>query len=389
MNTQSLESREQGIQIISAQSRSERERFVQFPWKIYNGPYGKDPLWVPPLLIERREFINPRKHPFYKIGSAEKFLAVRNGEDVGRILVSDDPSYNAFQKTNLGCFGMFETVDDPAVSRALLDTAASWLRQRGRDQIMGPIDYSMNYACGLLVDGFDTPPRLMMNHNPRYYEKHLFDWGLAKAKDLYAWWFVRNTMIEAWRYRVEKLAAHFEISIRPFVIKNWEQEAATAGELYEKSWHDNWGFVPMTRDEFRFMAREIVNWGVPSMLLMAEHKGKPVGFSMSMPDLNEALRVIDGRMFRWGLPLNYFRFTKAIKKIEHIRLLGLGVHPDYRRRGIAESLILRTFDEGMNRLTYKGAELSWTLEDNMLINRTIEAVGAKRYKTYRIYEKRI
>lgn len=374
------------VQIELVESRAQRERFVRLPWSIYRD----DPAWTPPLLMERRKFINPRKHPFYKYGSAVQFLATQGGRDVGRIMASNDPHFLREQPAiNAGFFGLFESVNDPAVTGALLSAARHWLKERGRTEIWGPIDYSTNYACGLLVDGFDTPPRLTMNHNPPYYERLLVDQGLTKLKDLYAWWMEPNPEIERWRPRVEKLAERSRVTVRPINTKNIRDEIMLCKQIYHEAWQDNWAFVPMTDDEYFDMAKEIVNYGEPRLLLMAEVDNRPVGFSMTMPDLNEALIPLNGQLFHWGLPLGYLKFLRALKKVRVARMLILGVLPEYRRRGIAEMLILKTFEIGMQQLGFIGAELGWTLEDNELINRTIAAVGGKRYKTYRIYKQTI
>ena len=199
------------IEIREVRTRQDRDAFVRMPWPIY----ADDPQWVPPLLMERKEFIDPKKHYFYRHGTAALFLASQQGRDVGRILVSDDPNYNRDHGANVGCFGMFESVDDPRVAHALLDTAADWLRARGRTEIMGPIDYSTNYACGLLVDGFDTPPRVMMNHNRPYFAALLESWGLEKAKDLYSWWFTDANHLEAkWGPRIERFARFKSVTVR-------------------------------------------------------------------------------------------------------------------------------------------------------------------------------
>ncbi len=374
------------VQIELVKSRAQRERFVRLPWSIYRD----DPAWTPPLLMERRKYINPRKHPFYEFGSAVLLLATQDGRDVGRIMASDDPHFlNQQPGINAGFFGLFESTDNSAVTAALLNAARCWLRERGRTELWGPIDYSTNYACGLLVDGFDTPPRLSMNHNPPYYERLLLGEGLMKLKDLYAWWMEPNPEIERWRPRVEKLAQRSRVTLRPLDPKRSREEIMLCKQIYHEAWKDNWAFVPMTDAEYLDMAKEIVAYGKPELLLLAEIDGQPVGFSMSMPDLNEAMIPLNGRIFNWGLPLGYIKFMKALRKVRAARMLILGVLPEFRRRGIAELLILRTFDVGMNQLGYTGAELSWTLEDNDLINRTIEAVGGKRYKTYRIYQQEI
>jgi GNAT superfamily N-acetyltransferase len=374
------------VEIRQVQSAGEINQFAKIPW----GIYGEDPQWVPPLLIEVKDFLDPRKHPFYKHGAAAQFLAYRNGVAEGRILASDDPNYNRQHGTNMGCFGMFECPNDPQMAAALLDAAAGWLRQRGRSGIMGPIDYSTNYPCGLLVDGFDSPPRIMNNHNRRYYAGLLESWGLAKAKDLYCWWFAdpRN-MLERWSERARRLQARGKITIRSFRENDFEAEVERCKSIYNASMHDNWGFVGMTDAEFRYMADRLRKMAQADLVLLAEVEGKPVGFSITLPDVNEAIRPLNGRLTNFGLPINLLRLLRRMRRIKTARMIVLDVLDGYRRRGIAEMLILRTLDFGKNQMHYTGAELGWTLEDNDAVNQTIEAVGAKRYKTYRIYEKKL
>jgi len=177
------------ISVVEVRSRSERDEFIKFPWRIYKN----DPAWVPPLIIERRSFLDRNKHPFYQHGDAALFLAKRDDQIVGRIMASDDPNYNALHNSNVGCFGLFESIDDVDVARALFESAADWLRRRGRTEIMGPIDYSTNYVCGLLIDGFEYPPTLLTAHNPPYYARLIEACGFEKEKDWYAWWFAPTT----------------------------------------------------------------------------------------------------------------------------------------------------------------------------------------------------
>ena len=195
------------IVVREAKTRRDRDAFVKFPWRIYAG----DKIWSPPLLLEAKAFIDPAKHPFCKHGTAAQFLAFDQGQLVGRIQASDDPNYNQQHGTNVGCFGMFECIDDQLVASALLDAAADWIRRRGCTEIMGPIDYSTNYPSGLLIDGFDTPQRVMMNHNPPYYVRLLEGWRLTKVKDLYAWWFDdANDMLHKWAKRPSALPSAAE-----------------------------------------------------------------------------------------------------------------------------------------------------------------------------------
>ncbi|HEX5500671.1 MAG TPA: hypothetical protein VFX03_15650, partial [Thermomicrobiales bacterium] len=375
-----------GVKIRQALGARDRDAFVRFPWQIYRG----DAHWAPPLLIERKDFINPRLHPFYRHGAAAQFLAYRDGRLVGRIQASDDPHYNAEHDANLGCFGLFESIDDDDVAAALFQAAVDWLRGRGRTRVLGPIDYSTNYACGLLVDGFNTPPRIMMNHNPPYYAALLEGCGLVKAKDLYSWWFDdRLDVLDAWRAKAERLAARGRFQVRHFRLADFDAEIERCKTVYNAAWERNWGFVKMSDAEFAYMAKHLRQLAAPELLLLAEVDGRPVGFSMTLPDLNEAIRPLDGKLFRWGLPIGLVRLLRNQRRIRTARLLTLGVVEGFRRRGISELLILRTLDYGKHVAHYTGAELGWTLEDNELINRTILAVGGQRYKTYRIYEREI
>ena len=371
------------ISVQPVRKSRELGEFVHFP----NALFHEDPNWIAPLDVEVKRFLS-KKHPFRSHGHAELFVARQEGKVVGRIMASDDPRYNEQHDSNVGCFGLFHCIDDQRVANQLLGQAADWLRQRGRTSVMGPIDYSTNYTAGLLVDGFDSPPRFLMNHNPPYYERLLSQWGLTKASDLYAWWFDRDNGIDQkWRSLVKRLAKRNKIVIRSMRMKQFDQEVKLLGELYNQAWDDNWGFVRMTAAEFRDFAHGLRKFAVPEMMLIAEVDGKPVGIAITMPDLNEALAPLNGRLTWRGLPIGLARLIRRMKKIKTARLAALGVIPAYRRRGVAEMLIQQTFDYGKDVLDYTGAELSWTLEENDMINRSIERVGGDCYKTYRIYEK--
>jgi len=372
------------VEVRPAVSRRDVDRFVKLPWRIY----VDDPHWVPPLLTDAKEFIDPKKHPFYLHGAAVPLLALRDGVPAGRILVSDDPHYNERYGANIGCFGQFECIDDKPTAQALLDAAAAWLKDRGRTKVMGPIDYSTNYPCGLLIDGFDTPPRIMMNHHRPYYAGLLESWGLVKAKDLFSWWFLDpHDMVSKWRRRAERLARRGGVTIRPFRKEDFVSEINRCREIYNSAHRNNWGFVRLSDAEFHYFAKRLARIAIPELILLAEVDGNPVGFSITLPDLNEAIRPLDGRLTTLGLPIGLVRLACRMRRIKTARMMVLDLRDDYRRRGISELLILRTLDYGKNTIGYTGAELGWTLEDNYLINRTVEAVGATPYKKYRIYEK--
>ncbi len=371
------------IRIDPIVSRSDYSEFVKLPKRMFR----HDACWIDPLDLEVKRFLSAR-HPFRLHGEAAAFLARKAGRVVGRILVSDDPRYNEQHASNVGCFGMFHSLPDQKIADQLLDAASHWLLARGRTELIGPIDYSTNYATGLLVEGFETPPSVLMNHHPPYYAELLQNWGLKKVKDLYAWWFTRaNSIDQTWRERVDRLAARFHVVIRPIDVKNPDVEIERFRTVYNEAWQDNWGFVKMTNAEFRDLAHGLKRMAVPEMVLLAEVNDQPVGLAITIPNLNEAIAPLGGRLTYFGLPVGLTRLLWRLRKVKTARLAALGVVPRYRRRGVAEMLIQRTFDYGKDVLGYTGAELSWTLEDNGLINRSIERVGGRRYKTYRIYSK--
>lgn len=371
------------IEVSLVTARKDRDAFIKFPWKIYES----DPAWVPPLLIERKEFLDRKKHPFYLHGDAALFLARRAGEIVGRIMASDDPNYNAVHQSNIGCFGLFESIDDAEVANALFRAAGDWLRAKGRNEIMGPIDYSTNYVCGLLVEGFQHPPTLLTSHNPPYYSALIETCGFEKVKELYAWWFAEPANAAA---RLRRLAAAFRrrnpVTIRKGNLKNIREESRRLREIYNEAWEKNWGFVPFTEKEIEFMTHELKPIVVPEFTLIAEIADEPVGFILCVPDINVALRQIDGRLTKFGLPIGLAKLLYYKSRTRTARLIALGVKPKYRRAGIAEMLVLQIIEDAMIKRGFTG-ELSLTLEDNFMINRFLAAIGAAKYKTYRIYRR--
>jgi GNAT superfamily N-acetyltransferase len=306
-------------------------------------------------------------------------------------MASDDPNYNCLHGTNVGCFGLFESSNDPEVAAALFRAAAGWLRARGRDEVMGPIDYSTNYMCGLLIEGFLHPPTLLTSHNPAYYAGLIEGCGFEKVKDFFAWWFGdRTEALARLRRFASRVTKRQKAIIRPADLSQIGEEGERVREIYNAAWRRNWGFVPFTAKEFEFMANELKPIIEPSFTLLAEIDGRPAGFILCVPDINVAIRHLkDGRLTRFGLPIGLVKLLYYKRRIKTVRLVALGIVPEYRRHGIAEMLVLRVIESVMVERDFSGGECSLVLEDNYLMNRFLAAIGAEKYKTYRIYRRRL
>ncbi len=278
---------------------------------------------------------------------------------------------------------------DRNVAAALFERVTNWLREKGRTEIMGPIDYSTNYVCGLLIDGFQFPPTILTAHNPPYYRDLIESCGFTKAKDWYAWWFADPANAAArLRPLAERFRARRPVTIRAGNLKNVREESRRLREIYNQAWEKNWGFVPFTEAEIEFMTHELKPLVIPEFALIAEVGHEPAGFILCVPDINVALRHISGRLTTFGLPIGLVKLLYYKSRTRTARLIALGVIEKYRRSGIAEMLVLRIVEDAMIKRGFAG-ELSLTLEDNFMINRFLKAIGAERYKTYRIFKKTV
>lgn len=371
------------VTITPVQSVKDRDAFVLFPYQLYKD----DPNWVPPLVMERKDFLDPKKNPWFEFGTVELFLARRNGEVVGRIAAVNDPRYNEFHGVQQGAFGMFECVDDVGVAKALFDAAAQWCKAQGFATMMGPASFSSNYEFATLVEGFEAPPVVMMSYNPRYYPALYEACGFSKAKDLWAWELSSSVEPPEKVVRIaEKIRQREGITVRPVNLKDFEAEARRIKDIYNAAWEKNWGFVPMTEKEFDHLARDLKQLVVADLLMIAEVKGEPVAFSMTVPDANVAFKAAGGRLTYYGLPIGLAKLLLAARKIKRLRLITLGIKAGFRKRGIDAIMYLDTLRTA-RRLGYTGGEISWTLEDNDLVNRAIESMGGRKYKTYRVYQR--
>jgi GNAT superfamily N-acetyltransferase len=367
------------VEVRRVETRADREAFIELEFQLYAG----DPNWVPHLRIERRDLLNTQKNPWFEFGTAELYLARKGGKVVGRIAGVHDPRYNDFHQTQLGFFGLFECINDAGVARALFDAAGAFNERRGFTQMLGPFNFSTNYECSVLVDGFDSPPSFMMAYNPRYYPALYEACGLAKAKDLFAW--DLSSSVEP-PERVVKLVQRVRtrnnVVVRPVSLKHFERDIAKIKQVYNSAWERNWGFVPMTDREFNTLAKEMKPIAKPDLVFIAEVEGEPVAFAMTLPDINPAFKAANGKLLPFGL----IKLLWKLRSIKRARLMTLGIRAEYRKRGIDAVLYYETL-MAAKRLGYTGGEISWTLEDNTLINNAIEVMGGRKYKTYRVYER--
>jgi len=367
-----------GVEIVTVQDKQSWREFVDLPYRLYrNHPY-----WVPPLRMAQKEMLDTRKHPFYAHADMQCFLARRDGQVCARVAAIVDRNFNAFHEEQAGAFGFFESIDDVAVARAVMEAARTWLRERGVQVIRGPLNPSTNYECGLLVEGFDSSPSVMMTYNPPSYPKMLEAVGLRKAKDLLAYWSTPGAVNGARIERVAGRAAGAQgVAIRTIRMREFAQELDRIWNLYNSAWTRNWGFVPMTREEFLHVAAEMKQILKPDLALIGEVDGRAVGFALALPNINQALKHAGGRLF----PLGLVKILYHQRLINELRVLLLGVVEEYRTTGVAAGFYAELI-RNARRMGYGHSEMSWILEDNVLMNRSLEAMGARKYKTYRIYE---
>jgi GNAT superfamily N-acetyltransferase len=360
----------------------EKDRFIKFQWQIYQG----DPHWVSPLLMERHAFLDPAQNPFFEHADAALYVAVRDGRMVGRIAAIEDRNFNAFHKVKKAYFGLYESIDDPSVAASLFAAAKNWARWRGLESLIGPMNLSSNSEWGLLVDGFDSSPYLYMPYNPPYYASLFTECGLEKAKDLFAFERPAHTPPpERFSRIADKIREREGVTVRSLDLRCFDAEVERIRAIYNSAWERNWGFVPMTDAEFDKLAHDLRSILVPELVLIVEDHGKPIAFSLTVPDMNQALKQVGGRLTSHGLPIGLAKLFWYSQRIDRVRLIALGVKEGWRRRGIDAVMVVETIRR-THRLGYKGGEVSWTLEDNDLINRAIESAGCKHTKTYRVFE---
>lgn len=370
-----------GFELVKVETRQDLERFIRLPWKIYKD----QPCWVPPLIRERKTFLNSDINPFFEHADADLFLAVDSDRSpVGRIALVHDRNFQDVHSESVGMFGMFESVNDPNLFKLLLDQAYQWCRDRKHARLMGPMNLSTNHECGLLVEGFESPTMFGIPYNPEFYAGHFEAWGLQKAKDLLA---LRLDLVKIPDYLERaaiKLNQRNHFNVRSLDPAQFEKEISILWDIYNSAWSVNWGFVPMTQKEFEFSAREMKSIIQPEFCLIAEVNGEPAGFSLALPDVNQVLKKMDGSLF----PFGWARFLWGKNKIDAYRVLTLGVKKKYRRLGIDAWFYYETYRLFLEK-KIKWCEMSWLLEDNKSILEPMYRIGGTVYKRHRIYERLI
>jgi hypothetical protein len=372
------------ITIKKVENGADKKKFIDFVHDLYKD----DKNYVPELYLAQSDLINPAKNPFFKHSKADLFIAEKDGKVVGRIAAIRNNNYNEFTNTKSGFFGFFDVVNDYEVAKKLLDTANDWIKKEGLTDIIGPTNFSTNETCGLLVEGLDSPPVIMMTYNKAYYQTFLEKYGFKKQMDLVAYTLDPMDMPE----KLLRLAKGIEerlkrrnITVRKINMKAFDSEVKAVKDIYNAAWDKNWGFVPMTDDEFKYQAKDMKMILDKDFAYVAEENGKVIAFSLTIPNVNEIFITIKrGRL----LPTGLFKLLMNKSKIKSARVITLGVLEEYRKLGIDVVFYAKNMETAREK-KLKYAEASWILENNKEMNSPLISINAKPYKKYRIYEKKL
>ncbi|MGK9367716.1 hypothetical protein ACSSWA_02315 [Melioribacter sp. Ez-97] len=367
------------ITIRTVKSKKDLMTFLKFPWEIYKG----DPYWVPPLIYDKKKILDKKKNPFFEHADMELFLAEKNGKTVGRIAAISNQLHNQYHNDKVGFWGFFESINDQAVANKLFDAAKEWLKARGFDTMRGPANPSSNDEWGMLIDGFEDTPRILMTYNPRYYLELCDNYGFKKAKDLYAYKLEHDKVVSSDKLRrvAEIARKRSNIKITQLNMKNFKTELDKVKYVYNKAWAPNWGFIPMTEKEIDAMAKDLKPLVEPSLVLFGEIDNKLVGFALVMLDYNQIIKDMNGKL----LPFNFIKLFTQRKKINWCRIITLGIIPEYQKRGLDSVFYWEIVNRAAELGIYLG-EASWILEDNEMMNRGAHVMNGELYKKYRIYD---
>jgi GNAT superfamily N-acetyltransferase len=368
------------LEIQPVVSGRQRRAFLHLPWDLYKG----DPNWIPPLRQNQKELVGFARHPFYDAAEGQAFLAVRDGRPVGRVLAILNKAHNRHYDARDGFFGFFESIDDADVTRGLFDAARAWVAERGMTTLRGPVNPSLNYEIGLLVEGFDSPPAIMMTYNPPHYMQLIEGAGFTKLKDAYAFW-GHVDMLDTLDEKLDRLARdvveRFKVSMRRMDHRRFGEEVKEFLNIYNRSLVNTWGFVPFSDAEVQHLSKGLKHLLVPELTIVAEIDKKPIGVMLAIPDYNPRIKRIDGRLFPFGV----FRLLYNRRAITKARVVSANVLPEFQQWGVGLALMAE-LEREIVKTSVQEAEFSWVLEDNHLSRRSLEHGGAIKQKTYRIYE---
>ena len=369
------------VEIREAVSKKDIHKFIDFAHELY----ADDKNYVPELFLAQKEMFDRKKYPFYEYGDIKCFLAFENNKIVGRIAAIKNVRYNDFHKSNIGFFGFYEFINSKEVAEKLIQAAQEWLRSEGYDYLMGPTNFTTNETAGFLVEGFDEPPKIMMTYNAPYYDEILSSLGFEKEMDLYAYMiysFEASDKSIKLSQLIEQRLERTGIKIRNINLKNFKEEVDKIKKVYNNAWEDNWGFVPFTESEFKHLADGLKMLADPRFAYIAEHDGQPVGFSISLPNVNEiTINFKKGRL----LPFNIIKLLLNKNKVKSVRILATGILEEYRKKGIEAIFFAKNILEA-RRLNLVGGEASWILESNAEMVASAEKLNGVKYKTYRLYK---
>ncbi|MCD6329849.1 MAG: N-acetyltransferase [Candidatus Cloacimonetes bacterium] len=369
------------ITVKKVDSKADLKTFIKIPWTVYKN----DKNWVPPLISIDKERFDPVKGAYFKNAEARFFIAFRGDRPVGRIVAHINHTHNEFHKDKVGFFGFFECMPDYEAAEALFRAASDWLKENDRDIIRGPMNYSTNDECGLLVKGFGSPPVVMMTYNPQYYESFIEKFGFHKAKDLVAYFINIDGMPERFEGIIDKIKERRKYTIKKLRKKHFLEDVETIFKIYNNAWQYNWGFVPMTQAELIYLAKELKDIIDFDLAYIVYIDNKPIAFSLTLPDVNQALiKVRNGRL----LPFGWLKLLLGMKQIDQVRVVTLGIVKNFKNIGIDTVLYYETIKTSVEKGMPRG-EMSWVLEDNIRMCRPIERMGGKVYKTYRVYDKEL
>ena len=373
------------VTIRPVRSKRERKRFVKVPFHLHRN----HPQWVAPLLFERMQFLDPEKNPWFRHGEAELFIAERDGEPVGRISAQVDHRWDEFQGGSDAMFGFFETAEDREVARALIGAAREWAAAKGRERLLGPMDFTTNDEIGILIEGFERRPMILEPWHPPFYRELLEAEGLVKAIDVLMWELQFGELKEGESFdpsihAAAEKALHDEgIVIRNMRKREMADEVRRFMDVYNEAWGDNWGFVPITDAEVSFQAKNLKQVIDEDWAFMAEKDGEVVGAALTLPDINQVIAKLNGRL----LPFGWLKFLLGKGKVDQLRVFALGVKHEYRHSGVAAGLYLKHLETAAQPGAIGGGEMGWILETNGPMNRAMEGMGGKVVKRYRVYER--